>query len=302
MTIVEFIEGGRLFGNFLKTPQRRGCPIPPDQQGNPGDVWNIFEQIEEPDLADETSHANEQDVPTSQRFTNGKATGPRLFPEGRDGFAVRRRGARGGLHGGFEPLRGVPPAKLRKKFFLRDAVVGRPAGQPRKGTPRAHDGIEEPSSRIPVTKFQTVGDERFHAKVFRKRPQNMFQGLPDENNAFAAANSVNQFFGGFPAELRLQNVVKIFFTKQIKAVAAGPAKKRMQKPCGKSAICGVGRQPRERHRRHTCAARPTLGETLRVPSEKTDGAQRAHLEQRPFNAPVGHIPRLGCRNTLRIGV
>src|SRR5260370_23966612 len=199
--------------------------------------------MEEPDLADETGHANEQDVPAGERFADRKTAVPRPFLEDRDGFAAQKDGANSELHGGFEPPRGVSPAKLRKKFFLRDATVGQPAGQPREGTPRAHNGIEEPSSRIPITKFQTVGDKRFHAKVFRKRPQNMLQPLPDENNAFAAANSVNQFFGGFPAELRLQNVVKIFFTKQIEAVPAGAPDEGVDKTFCINSGCGAGRQP-----------------------------------------------------------
>ncbi len=103
----------------------------------------------------------------------------------------------------------------------------------------------------------------------------MIQELADEHNSLAALPCFEQFLDSLVAKLRLQHVVKILLAEKVQPVAADASQQRVQQPSGKRPVCRIIYRPGHRQPRHSCAARPALGKTLRVPRKKAHRPQRA---------------------------
>src|SRR5438445_9120695 len=121
--------------------------------------------------------------------------------------------------------------------------------------------------------------------MMRQGTKYIFQELSNQDDTVAVAKRFDQLFGGLAAQLRFQNVLKVLFAEEIQAVAADSAEQSVQEARCKRAAREVGERPRQRHGCHARAARPALGKTLRVPSEESDRAHGAELEQGAFRAP-----------------
>ena len=59
---LEGVEDRRLFDDFFEAPPRGGGALAADQQGDLADLRDVFQEIDQPDLADEAGDADEQDV------------------------------------------------------------------------------------------------------------------------------------------------------------------------------------------------------------------------------------------------
>src|SRR6266849_10850451 len=81
VALVEGIEGRRFLHDLLEAPLRWCCAVAANQQGDLADVGNIFEQINEPHLADESGHANQQNAPVREILANREAFDSRHFPK-----------------------------------------------------------------------------------------------------------------------------------------------------------------------------------------------------------------------------
>ena len=224
MAFLQRVKRGRFLHDLFEASLCGGRAVTSNQQRNFADVGNIFEQVNQPDLADKSGYANQQEVPLRHGFSNRKALDSRRFPENRDRLAggYRRTGRR--LHGTFQPLGLFRPAKLVQQLFTRNASVGRATRYPRERSARSHDGIQQPARCLAGAKFQPVGEKRFNSEMMGQRTKDVFKELPDKNDTFAAANRFDQLFRGFAAQLRLQHVVKILFPKKIESIAADSAK------------------------------------------------------------------------------
>ena len=73
VAFLQAIESRRLFNDFFETALRGGCAIAANQQRDFADVGDIFKQIDEPDFADKSGHADQQEVPIRERFADGEA-------------------------------------------------------------------------------------------------------------------------------------------------------------------------------------------------------------------------------------
>src|ERR1700674_3424758 len=138
--------------------------------------------------------------------------------------------------------------------------------------------------------------------MVRQRTKNVFDELPNENDALAPANGFEQLLGGRAAQLRLQDGVKILFSKKIEAITADATEQGVKKARSKGAARGISEWPRQCHPRHARASRPAFRKALGVPSEKTYWAHRAEFQQRAFHSPIRNFTRVrGGRKALRIG-
>jgi hypothetical protein len=79
-------------------------------------------------------------------------------------------------------------AQPAQEFVAWDPAVGAAARDPRQGSARAHDRIEQPPRRLAIAKFQPVRDDRFNPEMVRQRPQHVFQELPHQNDTLAVAD------------------------------------------------------------------------------------------------------------------
>ena len=74
---------------------------------------------------------------------------------------------------------------------------------------------DETACGFAVPVFQLVRQKRLHAKMVRQRAQDILKKLPNQDDLLSLANRVHHFLHGFLAQLRLQDVVKIFFSQQV---------------------------------------------------------------------------------------
>ena len=201
----------------------------------------------------------------------------------------------------------MPPLNSRWITEISRSAVEGAASDPGKWSARAYDRAQQTPSGMAVTKLQAIRNERLNAEMAGQRTEDMVEELTHQNDALAAANGFQKLFGGFRPKRGLQDVVKILFAQEIKAVLADAAQQRVQRSRGKGAACGVSEGSRQRHERHTGTSSPTLRKTLRVPGEKADRAHRPHFEKRTLDAPIGSTARIlgrrstAHRNTRRIG-
>src|SRR5216684_5206891 len=113
-------------------------------------------------------------------------------------------------------------------LFPWDSPVGAATGDPGQRTARTHDRVKQPARRLAVAKFEAVRDKRLDSEMVRQRPKNVFEKLPDQDDALAVAYCFEQVFGGLAAQLRLQDVVKVLFAEKIQAIAADPPQQNVQ--------------------------------------------------------------------------
>jgi len=258
VSLVQRVKCGRLFHNFLEAALRRSGTVAANQERDLADVRNIFKQVYQPDLADEPSCSNEQEVSVRQRFADQKALHLRCIPESSNGLGFGRNRTSRGLHGVIKLLRLLRPAELAEQSLARNTSVSGAARNPGERPARANDGIHQSSGGLAVSKFQAVGNERVDPKMIGQRAKNAFKELPDKNDSLTAANRFDQFLDGLAAQLRLQNVEEVFLAEEIQSIAADAAEQGVQKARGKRAVGGVRERPRERHPGHAQAARPAL--------------------------------------------
>src|SRR6266481_2474035 len=60
--VVKRVERGRFLDDFLEAPLGGRCAVAANQKGDLANVGNIFEQIDQPDFADESSHTDQQNM------------------------------------------------------------------------------------------------------------------------------------------------------------------------------------------------------------------------------------------------
>src|SRR5207244_6738877 len=76
MPLVERFKCGRLGHDALKPLQRRTRPLAANQQINATDLWQVFEQHRQPDLADESRRSNNEQVLSGQSLANRESFNP----------------------------------------------------------------------------------------------------------------------------------------------------------------------------------------------------------------------------------
>ena len=128
---VKTVERGGFFDNFFEAALGGRGAVAADQQRDLADVGNVFEEIDEPDFADETGYADEENVFTGQGFADGEAVDAGDRAQRGYGAARCGNGMRGRLFGGLQFLRRVRPAETLEEFFAGDAAVNSAGGDPR---------------------------------------------------------------------------------------------------------------------------------------------------------------------------
>ena len=73
---LQLIEDRRLLKYFLETPLCRRGSLAADEQVNFADLWNLAQQLCEPDFADEAGYADQQNVLARQGFANRQGSCP----------------------------------------------------------------------------------------------------------------------------------------------------------------------------------------------------------------------------------
>ena len=167
MPVVKRVERGGFLDDLFKAPHSGRCAVAANQQRNLADVGNVFEQIRQPDLTDESGHSDQQKMPVRQVLADRKFFDSRSFPEQCDRFTCRNRLSRGRLYCSAKLLGFLCPTQLAQKSFTGDPAVRPPTGNPCERPARTHDGIEQPPRGFAVTKFQAVGNKRIHSEMVR---------------------------------------------------------------------------------------------------------------------------------------
>jgi len=153
-------------------------------------LGNIFEQVHEPDLADKSSYADQQEVPIRKVLSHREAFDPRTFPEKRDGPARRNCWTGRRLHRALKLLGLLGPAQPAQKLFARGS------GRLRcrwRSTPRARAGARSDRSSVPVA-LPSRNSRRFEMidatpKWLRQRRSTFSSELPYKDDALAVADS-----------------------------------------------------------------------------------------------------------------
>jgi hypothetical protein len=130
MNFLQAIERGRFLDNFFETALSGGGTVAADEQRDFCDIGNFFEQVHEPDLADETGDADEHEVLAGEGIADGQVRNLRSAVQAFDRGSRGKLRAEGRLYGPVEELRDPFPSELRQEFFFCDAAVGGAAGQP----------------------------------------------------------------------------------------------------------------------------------------------------------------------------
>src|SRR5262249_56170663 len=117
-------------GNLLEGPAGRRRTVASYEQVNFGDLRNLFEDLRQPDFADEPCEADEQDVFARERLPHGEHFD--LFARLEDYcWRVERDDlTSGGGHRIFEDLSSLGEAQIAREAFWRDAPVRRSAAEP----------------------------------------------------------------------------------------------------------------------------------------------------------------------------
>src|SRR3989442_10984501 len=110
MALVEDIESRRFLDDLFEAAERRGGAVAANQQRDFADVGNIFEQVDKPDLADESRYADEKQMSVREIFAYRQAVDLRSFPEECNGFAQGNGWQGGRLQRVFKMTRLLRPA------------------------------------------------------------------------------------------------------------------------------------------------------------------------------------------------
>src|SRR5260370_40022166 len=87
MALMEGIESRRILDDLFEAPQRGCGAVAANQQRDLADVGNVFEQIDKPDLADESRYADEKQMPIRQVLTHRETIDSRRLSEERHRLA-----------------------------------------------------------------------------------------------------------------------------------------------------------------------------------------------------------------------
>src|SRR5467141_3706720 len=105
--LLQTIENRRLLEDFLETPLCGRRALPPDQKINLSDVRDLPQELRQPDLADKTGHADQQNILSCEGSENRKRFGRELAVENDQGAMICGLGALRGQY------------RLRKLFLVR---------------------------------------------------------------------------------------------------------------------------------------------------------------------------------------
>ena len=122
-----------------------------------------------------------------------------------------------------------------------------------------------------------------------QRAKDVFEQLPHQYDAFSFADRCDNFFHGFTAQLRLQNIMEILFAQQIKPIAADASEQHVQKSRREGAVRRISKRSSQCHARHSGTSGPALRKALRIPGEKAHGAHCAQFKEESFHSPIGNL-------------
>src|SRR5215471_8919895 len=169
----EAFESRRFLDDALEALQGGGGAVAPDEKKEAADVGHISQQICQPDLADKSSGADEQDLLAAQRLADEKGRVRAILRiKTHDRQIHKRRRAASGLNGTIEDVRAAGESKNALEPFTRDAAIGLVAGG---------DAIAE---------IQAIRNDPRDAEMIRQRPHHVVEALADKDDFRAACKQV----------------------------------------------------------------------------------------------------------------
>ena len=225
-------KGGRFGDNLLEALQGAARALPPDQQIDSSDLRKVFEQHGQPDLADESRPADQQNVLAGKGLAYRKnlGAGPApveihhrrrravCLPGG--GLDVRRQGA-GGKSGQAVDEKALGTERRPVRLGLQG--VG-------------DDGRMQPPGGQSVPKLQAVGDQAPDTQMLGQGTEEMVQFPADQHHLVAVGAQPPYGLNPLGLEMVSQLVLEIFFTQQVQAVPAGAPQRQVDQSGGKPGI------------------------------------------------------------------
>ncbi len=181
-----------------------------------------------------------------------------------------RHGAVRGLDGVVEGLRILRESEVAEKPLSRRASIRLVGPQAREHAARADHRREQTARRNSVAEIEAIANDPGNAEMAGERPHDVVQPLAYKHDLFPCIQGLLQTFDAALLQLRLQDVLEIFLTEQIKAIATDAAQNGVQQTGGDHAIRQIKYWPGDRQDAHDAAPCPTLKKALRVPGEEAD--------------------------------
>src|SRR5262245_1320081 len=179
---VQVFEERRFGDDLFEAAQSRRRTLAAYEQVDLGDLRNLFEDLRQPDLADEPCEADEQDAFARERPTHGEPFDLFVGLEDYRGRVERDDLAFGGGHRVVEHLFVIGEAKVSREPFGRDSPVGPSADDPRQRLPRPDHRREQTACGQAVAEFVAVGDQSLDLEIPRQRPHDVVEPLTDQHN------------------------------------------------------------------------------------------------------------------------
>src|SRR4030095_10013493 len=296
---MQVFEERRFGDNLLEAAPGRRRTLAAYEQVDLGYLRNLFEDLRQPDFADEPREADEQDVFARERLPHGEPFD--LFARLEDycGSVGRGELTSGGDYRVVEHLSVMREAQIAREPFRRDAPVGFSADDPRQRLSGPNHRREQPACGQAVAEFEAVGYQTLGPKMLGQRPHDVVESLTDQYDAGGARLRFLQFRHAVWLQLRHENVVKILFAEKVQTVATHAAQQGVQRSRGEDAVERVEQRTEHGQQRDPAAPHPSFGEALRVPSEERHRVDRPQVEQTAFDAPESRVGRLRRRRLGR---
>src|SRR5215469_161457 len=187
----EAFESRRFLDDALEALQGGGGAVAPDEKKEAADVGHISQQICQPDLADKSSGADEQDLLAAQRLADEKGRVRAILRiKTHDRQIHKRRRAASGLNGTIEDVRAAGESKIALEPFTRDAAIGLVADDFGERTAGANHGIEQAAGGDAIAEIQAIRNDPRDAEMIRQRPHHVVEALADEEDFRAACKQV----------------------------------------------------------------------------------------------------------------
>ncbi len=225
-------KGGRFGDDLFEALQGAARALPPDQQIDPSDLRKIFQQHGQPDLADESRPADQQNVLAGQGLAYREILLPGPAPVE---IHHRRRGAPGLAGGGldvrFQGAGGKPGQAVDEITW---GTERRPVRLGLQGI--GDDGRMQAPGGQSVPKLQAVGDQAPDTQMLGQGTEEMVQFAADQHHLVAVGAQPLYGLNPLGLEMVSQLVLEIFFTQQVQAVPAGAPQRQVDQSGGQPGV------------------------------------------------------------------
>ena len=296
-----FVKGskrGRFGDDLLEALQGAARALPSDQQVDPSDLRKILQQHGQPDLADESRPADQQDVLAGQGLTHREVLGIGPAPV----EVHHRRGGAACLPGGsldvrFQGAGGKPGQAVDEK------ALGTEPRRDRLGLQAVgDDGRMQAPGGQSVPKLQPVADQAPDTQMLGQGPEEMIQFPADQHHPVAGGAQLSNGRNPLGLEMVAQLVLEILFAQQVQAVPAGAPQRQVDQPGGQPGVPDAHDQVDGTHQAHAQQAVDSARKGLGVAGVVGGQPRGVDPEQPTVGTHEGKLSGLGNGVLHRVAV